>query len=484
MKTVIIGADFVYDSTGNLKPVEINTNIGFSLNRLEFDDSVIFDDTDLKSFITSGGFTKITYIGNNYKLNQLLTKVSQELNILFEDVYVSSDAITIPYIEDSETTLQIRSAYDTTAILDEEYCRNKVNYLNLIKNSDFGSQFAYMDENSQIVNNIVDIKDNGIHPNFILKAVEPNYDKNVYPKLFKVTTQEELNVILQNVTPDYFLMEYHLNLGKLSNDQVTKIRKISLMYPPTLESIHIGGYTDLSVQALDFNPVYDTNTFELSEDKRLQYITKDFGNIERPKLMDGDFVVMSDGSLKSASDLQIGDIIKTINIPGSSAKEIVEDGFDYNIDYNTFISGVTYNTNRVTQKRRINSYIKMTTIEFTDGTTWSDTINSKYLLLSNGEVHFKTLDSVVNGDVILLVDTSNEETVSIQQKTVANKHDGIERLSGWIISVEETHLFLTKTDSSTENSISFAAIEHNNCNVQCNKGQCCITPWQMVQCFS
>ena len=39
----------------------------------------------------------------------------------------------------------------------------------------------------------------------------PQYDKNVFPKLFKVSSQEELSVVLENVTSDYFLMEFYFN---------------------------------------------------------------------------------------------------------------------------------------------------------------------------------------------------------------------------------------------------------------------------------
>lgn len=472
MKTVIIGTDFVYDSIGNLKPVEINTNMGFSMNRVESDMSLILDYQTITDFISSNEFTKVTYIGENPHIRIFLSQICEGLGIQFADIHVTNTSITIPDIEDSTTDLIIRTAYDTTALLDEQYCKNKTNFLNLIKDTEYGSQFAYVNENSELINNITNIKDNGIHPNFILKAVEPNYDKKIYPKLFRVTTQEELEVVLQNVNSDYFLMEYHLNTNELSNDIVTKIRKISLLYPPTLESIHIGAYTDLSVQSLDFNPQYDSNTFELSEEQRLQYITKDFGNIDRPKLMDNDYVIMADGTLKSGLELQVGDIIKTINIPNSSAREIVEDRVEYNIDYDTFINGVTYNQNKVIFKQRIDSYVKMVTLQFTDNSNWSDTTNSKYLLISNNEVQFKTLENVVVGDIILLVDTSDSENVSIQQKVVASKLDGVEKLSGWLITVEETHLFLTKTDASSENATSYAAIEHNFCYVECGKNQC------------
>jgi len=486
MKTVIVGADFVYDSSNVLRPIEINTNTGWTVNKVESEDSEIFDSTDIKNFIASNGFTKIIYVGGNQNIKRFLNEVSQEVSISFEEVHVSGQSISIPYIEDSEDTLIIRTAYDSTAVFDETYCKDKINFLNLIKNTEFSSQFAYMNTDGELVSTITTIKDNGIHPNFILKAKHPNYDKQVYPKLFKVTTQEELDVVLQNVDADYFLMEYHINENKLSVNNITKIRKISMLYPPTLESIHIGAYTDLSLEQISDNVSYDTDTFELAEDSnRYIYITNDIGQIQMPKLMDDDYVVLADGTLKSGLDLQVGDVVKTINIPNANDVEMEEDDVkNYNIDYTTFADGVTYNSNVVTNKTRVDAYVKMSTIEFEDGTNWSDSSNSRYLILNDGLIKFKRLDSLVAGDVVLLVNTSNESNVSIEQKVVTSSNIVSEKFSGWVITVERTHLFLTKTNNSITNSTSFAAIEHNNtpCYVICNKGECC-NGWSMYQCF-
>ena len=212
MRTVLIGSDFVYNSNGNLIPIEINTNVGWDNenSRVESNEDA-FNLVPLLEFITNRGFTKIEYIGG---IQQFYQKLSQSVDIECNMHYVG-EALTIPDIEDSDTTLIIRSAYDTTAIIDDTYCANKVNFLNLIKDSTFGSEFAYLDESNNLVSSITTILNNGIHPNFILKAIRPHYDKNVYPKLFKATTEEELNNILGKVDTDYFLMPYYYTPDKL-----------------------------------------------------------------------------------------------------------------------------------------------------------------------------------------------------------------------------------------------------------------------------
>ena len=482
MRAVIVGLDFVYDSSGNLRPIEMNTNIGNSIQKIE-NDSEVFDMTEFQNFVTSNMFTKITYIGSNPKIREQIQNSATNLSLEFETILAHRNAITIPYIEDSPTNLIVRTAFDTTAILDELYCSNKIGYLNLIKDSEFGSEFAYLNEENVLINNITNIQDNGIHPNFILKAVKPLYDKEVYPKFYRVTNQTELDVVLLNVTKDYFLMPYYFNESKVYSGKVTKIRKMSMLFPPNLESIHIGGYTDVSIQKLDNNVTYNQETFEIDTRYRGSYYTSDF-KITLPKLLDDDYVIMADGSTKSGLDLQVGDLLRTIDIPNAENIDTGNILANYQIDMQTFLDGVVYSTNRVTSKNRIDMRVDIAEITFTDGTNWFDTINSSYLIYENNEIKFVKIMDFFPDNIVLLIDTSDNENVQIVEKTVQSINIIDEEFSGWTIGVERSHLFLTSTGNPTVSYVSyFAAVEHNfySCfndvfpgdQGSCPKGTCC-----------
>ena len=480
MRAVIVGLDFIYDSVGNLLPIEMNTNIGYANQKIE-KDSDVFDMTEFQNFITTNGFLKVTYIGKNTQIKEQIEKVTTQLSLEFESMLVSTSAITIPYVEDSPTHLIVRTAFDTTAILDDLYCGNKINYLNLIKDSEFGPEFAYLNEDGELVNHITNILDNGIHPNFILKAVKPAYDKKIYPKFYRVSNQTELDIVLQNVTSDYFLMPFYFNETKLHSEKITKIRKISMLFPPNLESIHIGAYTDLAIQKLNSNVVFDPNTFEIDDINRLAYFTRDFRIEGLPKLMDGDYVIMADDTMKSGLDLQVGDLVKTIDIPNPQNADARNIMVNYQIDMETFLSGVTYSTNKVTSKRRIDIVVEVMEINFSDGTNWFDTTNSSYLIYENNEIKFKKIMDFVEGDIVILIDTSDSQNVQTQQKVVQTTTLKKEEFSGWTIAVEREHLFLTVTSPNTTNvsfaNVSFAAVEHNSCSciydTTCGKGYFC-----------
>jgi hypothetical protein len=135
----------------------------------------------------------------------------------------------------------------------------------------------------------------------------------------------------------------------------------------------------------------------------------------------------------------------------------------------TFLSGVTYSTNRVVSKKRIDVAVEIAEINFSDNTNWFDTINSSYLVYENNEIKFKKIMDFVEGDIVLLINTSDSQNVQIQQKTVQTTTIKKQEFSGWTIEVERAHLFLTSSTPNSTNVSYFAGIEHfsaieHNCN--------------------
>ena len=460
MRTVLIGSDFMYDKDGNLRPIEINTAVGWDGPEKVEDDADCLDLTSLYQFVEDNNFQTIHYVGDIGPLHVTLMTHYSGSSVTYEFHGVGATSITVPYIEDTETTLIIRSAYDTTALVDDTYCKDKIEFMNLIKDSSFGSQFAYIDENNALVSNITSINDNGEHPNFILKSRFPGYDKLIYPKFFKVTTQSELDTIIaNNVTSEYFLMEYLCNVNKLWEGHLTVIRSLNILVPPNLESIQIGQYTKLNQNMLLDNVTYDSITFEVYSDFKESYSTNPPTGFQ-PKLLNTDMVEMADGTLKTALDLQIGDVIKTIEIPnekGTSIDSYVSS--EFGLTYDTLVSDAIYTTNVVTKKQKVNTLTFINELTFEDASTWEDTMGSKYLIDREGVVMFKSLWGIFPGDVVILLDTT-DDNINFVRKTVTSNIQVKRVFSGWFISVDTAMLFLTKTAGSTNNE-SYVSIEHN-----------------------
>jgi hypothetical protein len=469
----------MYGKNGDLKPIEINTAVGWHYNIIEPVDSVL-DLNELLEFITNNNINKIVYIGSMRVFHKKLKSLCVDNNFTYEYHNITSNRF-IPDIEDSDDVLIIRSAYDATALVDDTYCRNKIEFLNLIKDSSFGSQFAYMDDSDVLINNITTINNNGGHPNFILKYKYPSYDKDIYPKFYKVTTQEELNTLISNVVNnDYFLMEFHYNPTKLIENNIQVFRGLNILFPPNLESISIGGYTRICDNSVQEESTFDNTTFELIND-RYKYITNDY-NKNLPKLLDTDLVEMSDGTFKIATELVVGDVIKTIDIPNPFDVSNIDELANFKISFEELQNGTTYSTNTITNINKINLYTHTIKLTFTDGSDWFDNENSKYLSIKNNEVRFLTLSQELsdeyllkNGDNIILIDTSNPETPVFVSKEIANIETIQRFFGGYEITVDRVHLFLTK--SSLESNSSYVSIEHNlilctDGSTVCAQGSC------------
>ena len=457
MRTVLIGSDFMYDKDGNLKPIEINTAVGWDGSQKVEDDIDCLDLTSLYQFVETKGFTSIHYVGDIVPFHKTLEVHYSGSSVTYEFHAIGAMSITIPFIEDNDETLIIRSAYDTTALVDDTYCRDKVEFMKLIQSQSFGSQFAYLDDSNQLVSNITTINDNGEHPNFILKSRYPGYNKEVYPKFFKVSTQEELNTILGNVTSDYFLMENYCNTTNDYEGHVKVIRSLNILYPPTLESIQIGQYTKFNENITFSGVEYDSVTYTLNSEYRDSYVTA-LTTKGLPKLLDTDMVEMADGTFKTGSELQINDVIKTIDIPNPNGVNNSSYLTNFEITYETLVSGTTYSTNKITNKKRVNLLSMVHQLTFDDNSTWEDTGSSSYLIERDNVIQFESLIHIKVGDVVLLLDTT-ESLVDFIRKNVIENTEVKKIFSGWFITVENAHLFLTKTTST--NNESFVSIEHN-----------------------
>lgn len=486
MRTVLLGTDLVYDNHGNILPIEINTNVYFDSNRIEWDINNILDLTELDQLIQTNNFTEVYYIGSMNELNMYFQNHWSGSSINYTFIETEDRAITVPNIEDTENRLIIRSAYDATALVDEEYCANKINFLNLIKNEPFGSELAYKSDIGEIINNITFINDNGVHPNFILKSSTPNYDKLQYPKLFKFDSLNDITNFLQSIPDGYYLTHYYFNITKTFENHCVVYRSLNVLYPPSLQSIPIGGYRKITNVALDTNISYDEITKQLLNQHNEKYITKNASFME-PKLADGDMVQMADGSFKTAEQLQVGDLIRTINIPNLNNENIQSEKVNFRINMDEFLSGTTYSTNEVTSKKRVNQIGNIVKLNFTDGTDWYDLEYSPYLIYRNNEIRFLGINNLEIGDIIILVNTLSEQ-FSIAEKTVESIQFERRIFNGWTISVANEYLFLTKTSEEGSND-SFVAIEHNSfCNCSncsscpkfCFSGQVC---WA-GQCFA
>jgi hypothetical protein len=251
----------------------------------------------------------------------------------------------------------------------------------------------------------------------------------------------------ENVTADYFLMESYVNEEKAWNGHLKVIRSLNILYPPSLESIQIGQYTKMNQNVFFTGVEYDSETHMVSEEYRDSYVTS-INNNWLPKLLDTDLVEMADGTFKTALDLRVDDVIKTIDIPNPNGTDNSSYTANFGITYETLTSGTTYSTNRITNLKRVNKLTYIYELTFEDESTWEDTGVSSYLIERDGIVQFDRLFDIKIGDVVLLLNTS-DGLVDFTRKTVVSNVELFTRLKSAPSKAFDASLEYVKTIPDT-----------------------------------
>lgn len=467
MRAVLLGSDFLYDQSGTLKPIEINTNVAYDMNnRLEINDDV-WNYDNLSRFLHERGIKKI------------VAEQNAEWALQYQD-YI--DDIPIEYSKDfateidSEDILLFRVLYSDEAIVDS-YCADKIEFQNLVEGKEYSLESIYKDSDGSVHGEIVNIPDNGDYPNLILKYRYPYYDTLVYPKFFKVSSQEDIERIVNSDSfpADYYLstMLYNDEVGTITLGDGTKrerlIRDLNILVSTgtELKSIQIGSYSKLGTA---LGPV-EYDDLELRSDYRSMFLTKHTftgANMGEVLAEASDLVWMSDGSWKRADEIQEGDFVKSLNVPysGSDIKKHIG---DLNITFEELQEGSTYVEAEVNLIRKTDAFVSKIHITFEDGTDWYDTAKSSYLMQDpsgDGSMVFTTLDTVQPGTIVTLVDTSIASMPVYVQKVVQTVEETREQIVGYQLSLGGPYIFITREESV---DVGYASIEHNLSLCTCTK---------------
>ena len=460
MKAVLVGTDLMYRKDGSLAPIEINTNVGWDeTNRVEPLDE-IWDLTDLVSYINSHNIEDIVFLpGTATKIKQKLQELLPEKTVRFSPVEE----------EDLENKLIIRTHYSDEALVDS-FCRDKIGFLESIKSTSSACEYL-LKTKTGFEGEITSVETGypaGV-PNFILKYRYPNYDKHMYPKLYRFNSIEELEAFANSeaMPEDFFLMPYYFCENKLwENRRIPLIREWSFFVANnegSLDSVEIGRYTKLCGD-FDLEKVGDWSG-ELDITYREMFLSTVWYQEPRPSevalLDEGDLVWMADGTWKEIKDLKVGDLVKSLEIPAKEGFNLKSHTGNYGISVEELESSTRYVENRVTAIESSRRFDNILTFTFTDGTDWNDTAYSSYPTVNDaGEVEFKVLEDIAVGDRIVLVSIDNLESPEFVVKEISTIT--VERKlleSGYTVELNGSHLFISKRPEDLQ---AYAAIEHND----------------------
>jgi len=201
MKGLLIGSDFVKDSNGDLKLLEINTNALVEVKELSN-----MDFNSFFNFMSNNSLNELHLISNKDGLNSILETECQNRGVSFVLHQTAKDSIVVPSVEDLPNRFILRVSYDSTSIVDDEYANNNRNTLDLVRGTSLESP-QYFDADFDTLTSTFTPSVNN-EPNYIVKSISPNYNKDILPQLYKIDTIEELETLKNCLLENDYISKY------------------------------------------------------------------------------------------------------------------------------------------------------------------------------------------------------------------------------------------------------------------------------------
>lgn len=474
MKGTIIGSDLLQQGE-SVKVIEINTNTTIFNSGAE-----LLDYNPLFSVLVQNNITELHFIYTagssylpanvpNFTFEDKLIEKCQENGITYFPYVVPENSVTVPYIEDAPNKFILRQSFDTTALVDETYCADKFEFVNLMSGSTYIPN-TFFNHPSLAVDDINTVNTtNPNQPNYVIKSKLPDYDPYQYPELYELTTQEELNNLKQNLVADHLIQEFIYDNQNIVDGRWSVIRSIDIIYGPDLDVINMGGYKQSTIIPIDFSPnEFVSGTKKYNQKTRYKYINKQlFGGFKIDYHVDEDTMILSyDGTLVDVDTIQLGDYVKSIDfldLDGRSpndAEDITAFGWNGTFektvetltDIQTTLSGVTSATVDTI-------FIRVT---LANGLTWDDAPSATYYFeeINSLSTRWDKVNNMVIGDKLIVRNNSTNQLQTIEIT-------GLEMVYGqktiYELDFEPSDLFLVDIGDG------LFGIMHNNC-------WCCYNP--------
>jgi len=354
MKGIVFSSDFVLDSNGNERLLEINTDTGFLLNVVEH-----IDFTEFFSVLNENSISKVAVVYKKDIHSHFVNHLSSSLNndapyiTSFDKIEVAESNIFPSIPNDDTDTFILRLAYDESAIIDSEYAKGTLELLKLfVDNNDSGSVCNFYHSSSlEGYYNTLDgtINDNNSVPDFVIKKNIEQRQQAAFYKVGKssLTTEERINEFIANQAAEGdMIQQYHFNPSSVSsNNKITSIRSFNIIYGTNLDIIPLLDYQIESIFDLPTNlstEIDNTIINNLLSPKHYYEFATNF--TKQPQKTKGGLlgtheIIMEDDSVTQLQNLIVGDRVKSYFISGSPMRDNVEAVFNWENEGNTLPTG-------------------------------------------------------------------------------------------------------------------------------------------------
>jgi len=474
MKGTIIGTDLL-QKDDSVQVIEINTNTTIFNSGAE-----LLDYDPLFSVLVQNNITELLFIytagssyfpanASNFTFEDKLKEKCQENSITYFSYVVPENSVTVPYIEDTSNKFILRQAFDTTALVDETYCADKFEFVNLMSGSTYIPN-SFFNHNSLGVNNISTINtSNPNHPNYVIKSKSPSYDTTQYPQLYELDSQVELDDLKQNLLSNHLIQEFIYDEQNIVDGRWSVIRSIDIIYGSGLDVINMGGYRQSTIIPMNFSSnEFVSDTKKYNQKTRYKYINKQLFNTSKIDYhVDDETMILSyDGTLVDVDTIQLGSFIKSINFTDllgkspNDAEDMTAFGWDGTLaktietltDVQSTLSGIT--------SASVDTiFIRIT---LSNGLMWDDAPSATYYFeeVNSLSTRWDRVNNMVIGDKLIV---KNNTTNQLQTVEITNLEMVYGQKTIYDLDFEPSDLFLVDIGDG------LFGIMHNSC-------WCCYNP--------
>jgi hypothetical protein len=462
MKAVLIGSDFL-KLENEIKFLETNTDVD-----LHETVSHLLELDNLMTYLTTNMYTKLIISYKKRHVVQSVINLFQAAcdsnNIQLELIVIPNNSITTPSVNLESTTFYLRCAYDSTAIIDDIYCRDKAEMVKLLFESNHEDLLPKtcvrdLGDDNSMFDNLSNLVDNNQNPNIIVKKTLPDFEKTEYPAFYKIDTETDLNDLKSTVNGTNMLQEYKFNENTLVNGRISNvIRTWTLLLEDVETMIYLGGCIYTNTVPLNENGVTYTNT-KLDNKWRSMYFSNPVNSTGMPSEYEVIKIVDDQEISIDLNSVAIGDIVKSVSLVGLDKNELSNESLNWS-SILEISDLMTYSTASVVSKLTTTFQGWLPKIEYSFQSSTGSTLvttNEKLLIKENntGIVKFKIVTDIEDTDSLVISDQVTAEITSIN----------LEWYSGSIttINIEPDDVFIagTNLNSISGTNLLGSVIAHN-----------------------
>ena len=459
MKSVFIGVDYIKNAD-SIKLLELNTDVQISNLKESY-----FDYTSLFNYLSENGFSKLHFIYKETYTSPVFIENIKNLciqnGVEYHETLITLNSILIDDIEDAEDTLFFRLAYNAQAILDDYYCREHGELINLLFENGKESYMpnVYLKNSGETtLDSINSINDNGNYPNIIAKKNYADFDKTLYPAFYKLSNETELNNLKSGLDPNIFLQEYVFSSENVEDNLIINhIRKWYLISNGLNDIIDLGGY--LHSNQVSLKPDYITYTHTKLDNTGRSMFYSNPNRLSSAGILSNYNVKKqntdSTFSLTDADSLQVGDVVEALNIntfDTNTFKEFEILNWRYTGSLENLLTYTTASVVR-TMPSVVEDWFNKVEYVYPNETTGSFLLQTnKMVLIERGsEVRFCSAQDLEVGDIIFNSPTHTSTLTSVTDEWYSGSVN--------YLDIEPSDVFIAGTDDNE--ILSSTIVMHN-----------------------